>query len=616
MQNVYRYILASAFTFSLCCSFAVWPFTSSSQDRAAAQEAESLKAFKELPVEDLLSKMSLEEKIAQLFLVPFPSELIDAGLKVHLKRLGISNIILYKWCNGLETREQILDLTSSLNREILNNTGIPPMIATDQEGGSVFQLKPLTHLPSQMTLGVIDDPKASFTFGHILGEEMLELGVNVCLGPCIDLANPDGTSVIGTRALSSCPEKVATHGAKLIEGLHSAGVLAVIKHAPGHGSTLKDSHHELPFVEKSSLDLEKEDFKPFKALAHSADGMMSAHVTYPSVDPDACASFSPIILKDLIRGDWDFQGVIFSDSVTMAGAAPELTCQGVARASVKALKAGNDCIIIGSVRRLAQVDSKDRVMKLIEGCMRAVKAAVLSGEISEDQLNRSTLRILEMKKKMQRACYSFSSSSKNSERENFSWEIAQKALRTLSSREVFDNVDTSLDGKRVGIISPKALYERMQNSLATAKVLDRVPEVQSCFFSKQTLDDMGGVEKFAEGLAAKERELDIFLFLVTSSKHFPWQNDLIRLVAKKIPPEKLIFIGVDHPKELYDLGVHKTHVTLLSFSSSPCSLLTLSRMLNDRLVPPIYELQENKPLPENSEMGKNVPLNAACTHSE
>jgi beta-glucosidase-like glycosyl hydrolase len=616
MRTSLRLTLTSLFSLSLICSFAVWPFSASSLEEKIAREAALLSEFRSSLNEDLLSKMSLDEKIAQVFLVPFPSELVDADLRAQLKRLSISNIILYKWSNGLETRDQILELTSSLNREILINTGIPPMIATDQEGGRVFNLKPLTHLPSPMILGVIDDPKASRIFGRILGEEMLELGVNICLGPCADLANPNGPSVIGTRAISSSPEKVALHCENLISGLHSAGVLSVIKHAPGHGSTLSNSHYELPCVEKDYESLQMEDFAPFKALALHTDGMMSAHVIFPEVDSGACASFSPKILKDLIRSDWKFQGVLFSDSVTMAGAAPGLSSQSVAQAAIRALKAGNDCVIIGGVQHLSQIDSKDRLIQLIEGCFRSVKTAILSGEISEDELNASVLRILRMKKRMQLPCYSFSSGSASLDHENFSWEIAKKAIRTLSDRELFEQVDTTLDGRRVGIISPKALYERMQNSMATAKVLDRVPEVQSCFFSNQMLDEIGGVEKFADSLAAKQNELDIFLFLVTSSNQFPWQNDLIRLVAKKMPPEKLVFVGVDHPKELYDLGIHKTHVTLLSFSSTPCSLLTLSQILNDRSIPPSYEIQSTIHLPENNEMGENAPFNAECSKPE
>jgi len=581
-------------------SFALWPFSTLSEDSTDnLYSAKPANTFYTLSSEDFLETMTLEQKIAQVFMVPFPGELVDKSSESYLDNLPIGNILLYKWANGLDTREQIHQLSSSFKSKIYNNIAIPAFIAADQEGGRVFTLKPLTHFPSLMALGSTDDSDVSEAFGHALGQEMLEVGVNLCLGPCVDVCTESYNPIIGTRALGDNASKVTSQAKDLLRGLKASGVLTVLKHAPGHGAASLDSHLTLPTIESSLADLVTSHFPPFKELHSHADGIMSAHLLIPALDTSACASLSKPILQGLIRESWGFEGIIFSDSITMRGILKEPTAQGVADAAIEAFLAGNDCVIIGGPGTLIPPLNPQETMDMVQLVLDQFKKAIANGSISKKQLDTSVLRILKAKKRLQEAHYSFATDDAHEKNENLAWEVARKALTLVSDKKLLEVIDTRLLYKRVGIITPQPLHERVVKSMEYAKVLDHVPEVQTCYYSNEMVRALGGVEEFAKALAEKQKELDIFIFLSGSHDRHPWQKELIPLLADHMGPDKLIFVGIDHPQALIDTGVHHTHLVYLTYSSAPCSLLALCEALNSKSIP-LGKLPVQIKLPEKN----------------
>ncbi|SJZ67603.1 beta-N-acetylhexosaminidase [Oceanospirillum multiglobuliferum] len=227
------------------------------------------------------------------------------------------------------------------------------LIAVDHEGGRVQRFRQgFTPIPAMAKLGALflKDPESALELawdtGWLMASELLAFGIDFTFAPVLDL-NYGTSEVIGDRAFSSRPEIVTRLADALIEGLHEAGMPATGKHFPGHGYVAADSHTEIPVDTRSFTEIDNNCLKPFTALAGQLDGIMPAHVIYPEVDPSP-AGFSAYWLKDILRRQLGFKGVIFSDDLGMAGATIAGTYTARAHA---ALTAGCDMILVCNDRK-------------------------------------------------------------------------------------------------------------------------------------------------------------------------------------------------------------------------------------------------------------------------
>lgn len=195
----------------------------------------------------------------------------------------------------------------------------------DQEGGRVARMK-APAFPAHPPMGVFgalwrDDPdkakEAARLNARLIGRLVSDLGVDVDCVPMLDVRQPDADkAVIGDRALAEEAAIVAALGRAVMEGLIEGGALPVIKHMPGHGRATVDSHHHLPRVSASKEALRAVDFAPFLALRDAPIGM-TAHVVYEAYDRARCGTLSPVIVKDVIRGEIGFEGLLVSDDLKM-----------------------------------------------------------------------------------------------------------------------------------------------------------------------------------------------------------------------------------------------------------------------------------------------------------
>ena len=219
-----------------------------------------------------------------------------------------------------DSREQMRRLTEAL-RDLEGHDGVPILI--DQEGGRVARMRPpeWPAFPSGEAfdrlyqLAPSSAIEAARVNSRALGLMLQEVGVNVDCLPMLDVRQPGATDIVGDRALGSEPMQVAALGRAILDGLGSAGVLGVIKHIPGHGRALVDSHHELPVVDAGEDELSI-DIEPFERLRDAAMGMTS-HLLYRHWDPDRPASQSPIVIHDVIRQRIGFHGFLMSDDIGM-----------------------------------------------------------------------------------------------------------------------------------------------------------------------------------------------------------------------------------------------------------------------------------------------------------
>ncbi|MEA3058297.1 MAG: beta-N-acetylhexosaminidase [Sphingomonadales bacterium] len=216
--------------------------------------------------------------------------------------------------------EQLLRLTDSL-RDLSGRADLPILI--DQEGGRVARMKPpewpafpagekFARLYEAAPSSAIEAARSN---ARALALMLRACGINVNCLPLLDVRQEGASDIIGDRALGAEPMQVAALGRAVLDGMASAGVAGVIKHIPGHGRALVDSHHELPIVTASAEELEM-DLEPFERLARAPMGM-TAHVVYTAWDPDLPASMSPTVIGDIIRGRIGFDGWLMSDDIGM-----------------------------------------------------------------------------------------------------------------------------------------------------------------------------------------------------------------------------------------------------------------------------------------------------------
>jgi beta-N-acetylhexosaminidase len=249
--------------------------------------------------------------------------------------------ILFK--RNCDTQDQLLRLTDSL-RGLSGRDDLP--ILVDQEGGRVARMKPpawpafppaeaFAKLYLAAPSSAIEATRAN---ARAIGLMIRSAGLNVDALPLLDVRQEGATDIIGDRALGSEPMQVAALGRAVLDGLASAGVVGIVKHMPGHGRALVDSHKELPVVPSTAEELEI-DLEPFERLASAPMGM-TAHVVYEAWDPDLPASMSPTVIGDIIRGRIGFDGFLMSDDIGMEALLGDFGSRGAG-----VVAAGNDAAL-------------------------------------------------------------------------------------------------------------------------------------------------------------------------------------------------------------------------------------------------------------------------------
>ncbi|WP_394433894.1 glycoside hydrolase family 3 protein [Streptomyces sp. SGAir0957] len=369
---------------------------------APAQAAASGKGRPDKALRKIISGMSLEEKVGQLFVMRVYGHSAtapdQADIDANLKEIGVrtaaemidkyklGGIIYFAWAHNVRDPHQIADLSNGIQEAGRRQPSkIPLIVSTDQEHGIVARVgKPATLLPGAMALGAGGSRSDARRAAAIAGAELRALGINQDYAPDADVNINPANPVIGVRSFGSDPAAVARMAAAQVEGYQSAGVAATAKHFPGHGDTATDSHTGLPVITHTREQWEKLDAPPFRAvIAAGIDSIMTAHLVVPALDPaEDPATLSRPILTGILREKLGYDGVVITDSLGMEGVR---TKYGDDRVPVLALKAGVD--------QLLNPPSLDVAWN---GVLKAVR----SGELTEQRLDESILRILRLKTKL------------------------------------------------------------------------------------------------------------------------------------------------------------------------------------------------------------------------
>lgn len=319
---------------------------------------------------ELVSKMTLEEKIGQKMMLSFRSGwTMKDGTKIAsvqnindeiyelIGKYDIGSVILFAANFNADATVNV-ELTDGLQRAAmdkdLGKNNIPLLIAADQEGGIVYRLTGGTALPGNMALGATNNTENAVKAGEIIGSELSAVGVNTNFAPVADVNNNPNNPVIGLRSFSSNPQLAAKFTAAYIEGIQNKNVATTAKHFPGHGNVATDSHTGLPSISSTKEELYQTELVPFQAAIDSGtDMIMTAHIQFPNVVTEQIysdkkgelmsppATLSREILTDLLRDEMNFDGVIVTDSMTMQGVANYFD---VNERNLLAVKAGVDIL--------------------------------------------------------------------------------------------------------------------------------------------------------------------------------------------------------------------------------------------------------------------------------
>ena len=338
--------------------------------------------------EQTLKTLSVEEKVGQLFMIrlrvdwlktrgPGYQELRNNIRKYHIGSLAMS-VPTEGPANAINRRLE----TVMLLNELQQKSQLPLLIAGDFERGVLpAHLFGTTIFPHAMAFGAAGNLKYAEEFGRITAQESRALGVHWNLFPVADVNSNPANPIIGTRAFGGDAQQVGEMVAAYIRGARANGMMTTAKHFPGHGNTATDSHLAVAMVDDDLQHLRAIDLPPFqKAIKAGVDAVMTAHVRVLALDsdPGRVATTSPTIVTGLLKNKLGFKGIVVTDALDMAGLS-RLYPQQPGRVAVDAFKAGNDVLTMPTD---------------LDACYRAMLEAVHTGEITQERLDASVLKIL------------------------------------------------------------------------------------------------------------------------------------------------------------------------------------------------------------------------------
>nr|BBK60996.1 GH3 beta-N-acetylglucosaminidase [Paenibacillus sp. FPU-7] len=329
--------------------------------------------------------LTLKQKVGQLVMAGFNGLEASDDARKLITEDHVGGIIYFR--RNLAEPAQVAKLSAELQQIAAESDNVPLLISIDQEGGMVTRLENgVTVVPGNMALGAAGDAELAYEAAHIIGSELRALGINMNFAPSLDINNNPGNPVIGVRSYGGTAELVARLGTEAVRGFQDAGVAATVKHFPGHGDTGEDSHHALPTVPHARERLDRLELAPFReAIARGVDAVMTAHVLFPAVEPEKLpATLSSNVIEGLLRGELGYDGVVVTDCLEMNAISK---FYGVGEGAVQAVEAGADLILVSHryERQKAALD--------------ALLAAVESGRISEERIDRSVGRLLALKQR-------------------------------------------------------------------------------------------------------------------------------------------------------------------------------------------------------------------------
>jgi beta-N-acetylhexosaminidase len=519
---------------------------------------------------DQLQHTTLREQIGQMVMCGFSGKTPTEELLRLIREYRLGNVIYFR--DNIGTPEEVRQLSATLQEASAQAGNSPLWIAVDQEGGMVARIdRQVALMPGNMALGAAGSPELVYETARISGVELRSLGINLNFAPCVDVNNNKANPVIGVRSYGEDAGVVGLMGARAVQGYQDAGISACPKHFPGHGDTTADSHLELPTVPHDLERLRQVELPPFRsAIAAGADVVMTAHVQFPAYDASGLpATLSAAVLEGLLREELGFGGVIATDCLEMKAISGTL---GVGRGAVMAVKAGADLVLVSHTPEL-QLEA-----------LEAIYQAVLSGELSREQIAASASRIREAKARREEG-----------------W---QQLIREQGIPEVGDPEHMKAAGEAAerAVTMVKAAGEDGFPLDAAAPTLVIWPRVeartdvdeairQEITLGKALAPYLTDVQELAVSLAPDDAEIEAVLAtarsgrlqIVAGTYNAAFNPGQVRLVQAllELPGAKVTAVALRSPYDLLSFAEVQTYVAC--YENRPLMLQAAAKVLTGRL---------------------------------
>lgn len=343
----------------------------------------SNKDFEKLSIEEKVNykmdNLSIDEKIAQMLIVYYIGDEYDENLSNIIKEVKPGGFILMS--DNITTYDRTLNFVKGMQ----NDSDIPMIISTDEEGGSVQRIKGIrdisvTDIPYMYYLGQTKDKNLAYKVGEIIANELRTIGVNLTYAPVMDIYSNPNNTVIGKRSFGSDPNTVYDMATSLKNGIEDNLVNTCIKHFPGHGDTETDSHFETPIINKTLDELENSDLLPFIKSINDTNMIMVGHIALPKITNSSIpASLSKEIVTDLLKNKYNYKGLVITDALNMRSLTDNYSDKEI---YTMAINAGVDLLLMPN-------GSKNAI--------KYIKEAIDDEEIDINTINESVRKILTYK---------------------------------------------------------------------------------------------------------------------------------------------------------------------------------------------------------------------------
>lgn len=413
--------------------------------------------------DSIMKRMSREQKIAQFFMVAAYSDHRNNEKEIlsWIEKHSIGGVIFFQG----DTVSQ-----KAMTQRLQTKSTVPLLIGMDAEWGPAMRLSDSRKFPFQLTMAAAFDEKLTKEMAYWIGRECADLGVHLNFAPVADINTNPKNPIIGFRAFGENPRTVAAQTVAFVEGMEHAGVMACVKHFPGHGDTDKDSHHDLPLVRLSLKQFEAINFLPFvRSIQAGVSSVMVAHLETPALDSlSKASSLSSIVIKDILQGNLQFEGLVISDALNMKAVADQY---GKREVVVRAFMAGNDILLFP---------------ESVGDAIAAIAQEVEKGTISEKELNARCKKILKAK-------YWALQKQKKSKRISADEQVQIDILirKTIANSVTVLKNDNSVLPLR-DLSAPTAIVVLGENTnLVEARLMDYIDAPVFRATSKSALDQLG-----------------------------------------------------------------------------------------------------------------------------
>ncbi len=465
-------------------------------------------------IETQLSRMTVEQKLGQLFCISLGSTSVDAEFLEAVQGYCFGNASLYGL--NIQTLKQVRAMTQNIQEEMtLASGGVEALITVDEEGGSASQFSfGVTKMPGNFSLGAANDVESIRLMGQILGNELSDVGFNMLLGPVLDLCRSPLNRIIGVRAFSDDPKRTALLGAAFAKGVEKGGCACTFKHFPGHGAPVMKNG--LPINNCTEEELLELDAHPFRqAIREGAKSIMVGHIALPRLHENGeliPASLSARIINNLLRDKLGFTGVAIAD-----GAVAEQ--YPFAKATMLAFKAGTDIIVHSSIRH--QITA-----------WKALMNGLRKGKFTLEELDEHVRRILKLKAHV-KACRENRETLFELEKSTIVRRTMQKSVTLL--RDPLHLVPLGDKYRRALIVSP--VLESLSMLDGNSKEFNTFGDHMALLFpqAKVRRVSLAPTGEEREELTSLAAESDVVVIGSENANEFPQYLSLINTLAALRP---------------------------------------------------------------------------------